>query len=168
MQKGPKSTKSRRRFIEGAAVTAAGASAAIAAPNISRAQRNTQTVQQRELQPHELHQNELQGNMLRAQNADTRISRGIASGLLDEIVAGAEDFEKHMHATASFKIPQREKQGDWERRSLGLASTARSLKTAAENAIKNGELEVSAEIVDLYARQTSLLAACHREFRQQA
>jgi hypothetical protein len=33
--------------------------------------------------------------------------------------------------------------------------------------MKNGEVEVSAEIVDLYARLTDLLAACHRAFRQQ-
>ena len=119
--------------------------------------KETQTVQQ----------SELQRNMLRAQSADTRISRGITSGLLDEAVAGAEDFEKHMNATAKTKIAQLEKQGDWEKSSLGLASAARSLKTAAEKAIKNGEVEVSAEIVDLYARQTALLAACHRAFRQQ-
>jgi hypothetical protein len=112
-------------------------------------------------------QSELQRNMLRAQSADTRIGRGISSGLLDEVVAGAEDFEKHMKATAKIKIAQRDKQADWQKSSLGLASAARSLKTAAEKAIKNGEVEVSAEIVDLYARQTALLAACHRAFRQQ-
>src|SRR5262249_8417045 len=104
MEKGPKSTKSRRRFIKGAAVTVAGASAAIAGSNISRAQRDTQSVQQ------SVRQSELQSNMLRAQSADTRIGRGIASGLLDEVVAGAEDFEKHMHATAKLKIVQLEKQ----------------------------------------------------------
>jgi hypothetical protein len=161
MEKGPNSTKSRRRFIKGAAVTVAGASAAIAASNISRAQRDTQSVQQ------SVRQSELQSNMLRAQSADTRIGRGIASGLLDEVVAGAEDFEKHMNATAKIKIAPLEKQGDWEKSSLGLASAARSLKRAAEEAIKKGEVEVSAEIVDLHARQTALLAACHREFRQQ-
>ena len=112
-------------------------------------------------------QSELQRNMLRAQSADSRIGRGITSGLLDEVVAGAEDFEKHMEATAKIKIAQRDKQGDWEKNSLGLASAARSLKTAAEKAMKNGEVEVSAEIVDLYARLTTLLAACHRAFRQQ-
>ncbi len=112
-------------------------------------------------------QSELQRNMLRAQSADTRIGRGITSGLLDEVVAGAEDFEKHMKATAKIKIAQRDKQGDWKKSSLGLASAARSLKTAAKKAMKNGEAEVSAEIVDLYARLTALLAACHRAFRQQ-
>jgi len=112
-------------------------------------------------------QSELQRNMLRAQSADTRIGRGITSGLLDEVVAGAEDFEKHMKATAKIKIAQRDKQGDWNKSSLGLASAARSLKTAAKKAMKNGEAEVSAEIVDLYARLTALLAACHRAFRQQ-
>jgi hypothetical protein len=112
-------------------------------------------------------QSELQRNMLRAQSADTRIGRGITAGLLDEVVAGAEDFEKHMKATAKIKIAQRDKQDDWTKNSLGLASAARSLKTAAEKAMKNGEVEVSAEIVDLYARQTALLAACHRAFRQQ-
>jgi len=112
-------------------------------------------------------QSELQRNMLRAQSADSRIGRGITSGLLDEVCAGAEDFEKHMEATAKIKIAQREKQGDWEKNSLGLASAARSLKTAAEKAMKNGEVEVSAEIVDLYARLTAQLAACHRAFRQQ-
>jgi hypothetical protein len=112
-------------------------------------------------------QSELQRNMLRAQSADTRIGKGIASGLLDEIAAGAADFEKHMNATSKFKITQSEKQGDWEKGALGLAAAARSLKSAAESAIKNGEVEVSAEIVDLYFRQTTLLAACHRAFRQQ-
>ena len=107
-------------------------------------------------------QSELQRNMLRAQSADSRIGRGITSGLLDEVCAGAEDFEKHMEATAKIKIAQREKQGDWEKNSLGLASAARSLKTAAEKAMKNGEVEVSAEIVDLYARLTAQLAACAR------
>jgi hypothetical protein len=112
-------------------------------------------------------QSELQRNMLRAQSADTRISRGITSGLLDEVAAGAADFEKHMNTTAKIRIAQLEKQGAWEKSALGLAEAARSLKSAAETAIKNGEVEVSAEIVDLYARQTTLLAACHRAFRQQ-
>lgn len=112
-------------------------------------------------------QTELQRIMLRAQSAETRIGSGIAAGLLDEVVAGAEDFEKHMEATAKVKIHQTDKQDDWKKRALALASNAKELKEAAQAALKKGETEMTDKIVELYAKETSLLAACHRDFREQ-
>ena len=89
-------------------------------------------------------QSELQRNMLRAQSADSRIGRGITSGLLDEVCAGAEDFEKHMEATAKIKIAQREKQGDWEKKEGRVKeSSTHTLPARADHtAIRRNNLEL--------------------------
>jgi hypothetical protein len=103
--------------------------------------------------------------MLRAQNAELRISHGISAGVLEEVSKGAMDFAAAMKESAEHDIKDPSKQKEWSKRSLGLAENAEQLGKAAKAALEKGELEVNSQIVQLYVQGISLEAACHRDFR---
>jgi hypothetical protein len=103
--------------------------------------------------------------MMRAQRAELCISHGISAALLSEVSAGAADFAEAMRESAEFYIQDPDRQEEWKRRSLALASNADALQRTAEEAIARREKEVSREMVALYTRGIALEAACHNAFR---
>jgi hypothetical protein len=110
-------------------------------------------------------QTELNRSMIKAESAMSRIRKGIFSGLLDEVAAGAVDLEIILEDIAEIHGGSFTQQSVWRQRSVDAAKNAKMLYDLASAAMERGEKTVSNEIVELYAQSIRLATNCHNQFR---